>query len=152
MSVRRVKGDASADRMVAVLDGLDGVEGKIGWFETATYATGEPVAYIASIHEFGYAPGGIPARPFMRPAVAEHGQAWVDLLAKGANAALSGSMPARDVLEMVVLRGAADVAKTIEAVSSPALAPATAKRKGFDKPLVDTGQLIQSVTGKVESK
>lgn len=148
MSVRRVRGPASASRAVAVLNGLDGIEGKVGWFESARYKDGTPVAYVATIHEHGAGP--IPARPFMRPAVAEHGPAWMQTMAEGARAALAGSVSPEAVLEAVTLRAAGDVGKAIKAVTSPALKPMTIKRKGFAKPLVDTGQMLQSVTGKVE--
>lgn len=133
----------------AALKDLDGVLGKTGWFETAHYPDGPPVAYVATIHEFGT--DRIPARPFMRPAVADHGQQWLDQLAQGAKACLNGGPSARDVLEMVALGAAGNVAEKIQAVTSPPLSPVTIKRKGFEKPLVDTGQMIQSVTGKAEA-
>lgn len=148
MSVRRVSGPASISKAVATLEGLEGLEGKVGWFETAHYPDGTPVAYVATIHEFGAGP--IPARPFMRPAVAEYGRAWVALMGQGAKAALNGTTSAAAVLEAVTLRAAGDVGKAIKAVTSPPLKPMTIARKGFDKPLVDTGQMLQSVTGKVE--
>lgn len=149
MTVRRVKGSASISRAVAVLDGLEGLEGKVGWFESAQYPEGTPVAYVATIHEFGG--GHVPARPFMRPAVAEYGADWMKLMGQGAKAALNGSVSPAAVLEAVTLRAAGDVGKAIKAVTSPPLSPITIKRKGFDKPLIDTGQMFQSVTGKVEA-
>lgn len=136
-------------RLAATLDGLEGLEGKVGWFETAHYPEGTPVAYVATIHEFGTE--HIPARPFMRPAVTDHGQEWMQLLAQGAQRAAEGGISARDVLEMVTLKAAGDVGKAISAVTSPALSPITVARKGHSKPLVDTGQMLQSVTGKVET-
>lgn len=151
MTIRRERGPASISKAVAVLNGLEGLEGKVGWFESATYKDGPPVAYVATIHEFGAPSQGIPARPFMRPAVAEKGQSWVDLLGQGAKAALNGSVSPAAVLEAVTLRAAGDVAIAIRAVTSPPLKPATVARKGFDKPLVDTGQMLKSVTGKVEA-
>lgn len=149
MSVRRVSGPASVSKAIATLDALDGLEGKTGWFETAHYPDGTPVAYVATIHEHGA--GHIPARPFMRPAVAQYGRSWMDLMAQGAKAALNGTVSPAAVLEAVTLRAAGDVGKAIQAVTSPALAPMTIARKGFDKPLIDTGQMFQSVTGKVEA-
>lgn len=150
MTVRR-EGPGVA-KVVEMMNGLDGVEGKVGWFETAHYPDGgPPVAYVATIHEFGAPSQGIPARPFMRPAVVQYGPSWMELLAQGAKAIISGNHTPHSVLEMVTLRAAADVAKTIQAVHAPPLKPATIARKGSDKPLVHTGQLIQSVTGKVET-
>jgi len=54
------------------------------------------------------------------------------------------------VLEIVTLQAACYVAEKIAAVTSPPWKPVTVKRKGFAKPLVETGQMVQSVTGKVE--
>ena len=147
MTVRR-EGPGVKNLVVALKD-LDGLEGKTGWFETAHYPGGTPVAYVATIHEFGTA--HIPARPFMRPAVQDNGPEWMKLFEQGATAIIQGTYTAREVLEMVTLRAAGDIAKKIQAVTAPPLSPITIARKGHDKPLIDTGQMSQSVTGKVES-
>lgn len=136
--------------LVHGLTELDGLEAKVGWFESAHYKDGTPVAYVATIQEFGT--DHIPARPFMRPAVADNGPQWLDLLAQGAKRVAEGGFSARDVLELVALKAAGDVGKAIQAVTSPALSPITVKRKGHAKPLIDTGQMFQSVTGKVEAE
>lgn len=153
---------------------LDGLRGKTGWFETAKYTTGVPVAYVAAIQEHGFGP--IPPRPFMRPTVAAKGQSWMELFGQGAKAVLDGRFTASQVMESVALKAASDVAKTISEISSPPLSQLTlaarahagagdtisggkelgeaAKSYGpfnvSTKPLVWTGQLIQSVTGIVE--
>ena len=51
---------------------------RVGWFDTARYQDGTPVAYVAAIQEFGH--GAIPPRPFMRPTIAQQRQAWRDTL------------------------------------------------------------------------
>lgn len=147
MTIRR-EGPGVA-KVAAMLNSLDGLEAKVGWFENATYPDGTMVAYIATIHEFGYAAGGIPARPFMRPAVVTYGPSWMDLLAQGAKAAVMGNADPRNVLEMVAMRAAGDVAKMITALP-PLTNLRTIGRKGHAKALVHTGQLIQSVTHRVE--
>lgn len=151
MSVRRQPGPASLT-IDAALEGLDGLVGKTGYFETSVYPDGTPVAYVATIQEFGYPEGGIPARPTMRPTADAMRGEWTDLLRRGAKAALNGQISARDVLESVALRAAGDVGKSIQALTSPALHPDTIKAKGFSKPLVDTGLMFQSVTGVVEAR
>ena len=146
MTVRR-EGPGAA-KVLATLEGLDGLEGKVGWFESAHYKEGPSVAYVATIHEFGT--GRIPARPFMRPAVADHGGEWIELIGQGVKAAMTGGQSPAEVLELVMLQAAGNVGEKIQTVTSPALSPVTIKRKGHDKPLIDTGQMFQSVTGKVE--
>ena len=138
------------DVLAEALRELDGLDAKTGWFETARDAKGVPVATKAAANEFGTAT--IPPRPFMRPTVAARRVAWMDQLGAGAKAVLEGRAKPADVLETVAVGAAGDVAKTIRSVTSPPLNKRTLARKGFDKPLVETRQMIQSVTGVVEKK
>lgn len=156
----------------AALAGLDGVEAKSGWFETARYPDKKstPVAYVAAVNEFGalthagavaeaFQAGGaggravyIPARPFMRPTVAEKGASWMAALGQGAAAAMKGKVTPAAVMEIVALRAAADVAITITKVFSPPNAPSTIRRKGHEKPLEDSKRMYESITAVVEKK
>lgn len=148
MTVRR-EGPGTA-KVLATLEGLDGLEGKVGWFESARYPGGTPVAYVATIHEFGT--GRIPARPFMRPAVADHGGEWLGLIGQGVKASMMGGPSPAEVLELVMLQAAGNVAEKIQSLPplDPKSSAVTIKRKGHSKALIDTGQMFQSVTGKVE--
>lgn len=145
-----------AQQLQALLDGLGNVRGKTGWFESAKYPDGTPVAYVAAIQEFGA--GKIPPRPFMRPTVAEQQAAWRESLDKGARSILSGDRTLLQVVELLTLKAAGDIAKTISEVYNPPLAEATiraragrnAKGMASTKPLVDTGIMINSVTGIAE--
>lgn len=148
MSVRRDR--TGGDRLHIALQDLGGLTGKTGYFETARYTDGTPVAYVATVHEFGYAAGGIPARPTMRPTADAKRNEWAETMRKGAKAALNGQMTARDALERLVLTAAGDVSAAIAGLTTPALNPRTIAAKGFSKPLVDTGTMMRSVTGVVE--
>lgn len=174
------------------LQGLGNKVAKAGWFESSKYEDGTPVAYIASIHEFGVHinhPGGtpykiidgkatfvrkdspgaeklpvtkphpivIPPRPFMRPTVERERQNWMNYLAQGAAAVLRGETSADAVLEIVSMRAAADVAKTISQITSPPLKPSTIRARLrarsdkktvglLDKPLIDWGKLYGEIT------
>jgi len=87
MSVRR---DAlGGDTLRIALAGLDGLTGKTGYFETAKYPDGTPVAYVATIQEFGYPAGGIPARPDHAPHGRRSAPRWAETMAAGAKAALT---------------------------------------------------------------
>lgn len=132
---------------------LDGVQARTGWFETARYPNGTPVATVAMVHEHGSPAQGIPMRQFFRPTIAAESGKWMRQIGDGAKAVLEGRRTALQVLETVALGAAGDVAKSIERVTSPPLKPATIKNKitpGNTKPLVDSGQMIQSVTGVAE--
>jgi len=133
---------------------------EVGFFPEATYPDGTPVAYVAAVHEFGYPQGNIPARSFFRPTVAEKRVNWGRQFAGAMAGALKGQVRFADALEQIGGMAAGDVGKTISSVMSPPLKPATLaarqsrkKTPGVsNKPLVDTGQLIQAVTHKVEAK
>ena len=140
---------------------LDGYQAKAGWFQTARYENGVPVAYIASIHEFGVPSKNIPPRPFMRPTIIAQQKNWRDLMERGAQAILHGTENSHDVMEKIGLQAAGDVAATITQIWSPPLKPATIaararKRKdktvtkSLTKPLVDTGILLNTITSVVE--
>ncbi|UNY40207.1 structural protein [Pseudomonas phage vB_PcuM_ KLEP17-4] len=130
---------------------------QVGWFDTAQYEDGTPVAYVAAIQEFGYPKGGIPPRPFLRPTIEQQRNAWRDSIAAGMRTVLEGKRSAREVLERVGMLAAGNVSESIAAVTSPALKQSTLdarqrrkKTPGVsNKPLVDTGLLIQSVDSKV---
>ena len=153
MSVTR----SQNDHVLKILEELENRVIKIGIPDTAHYTNGTPVAYVAAIQEFGYGP--IPPRPFFRPAIADNKDKWSNLVSSGVGAALRGAIQLDDALAQVGMVGAGDVQNAIKAVQTPALKASTIRnrrtRKNRNKnqsvkPLVDTGQLIQSVTSIVE--
>lgn len=131
---------------------------RVGWFDTARYQDGTPVAYIAAIQEFGH--GAIPPRPFMRPTIAQQRQAWRDTLRKGAKQVLAERLTFGQMLTAFGLSAAGEVAESIKAVTAPPLSPRTlaarqAKKKtpGVSaKPLIDTALMFQSVTAQVSDE
>lgn len=146
---------------------------RVGFFETQQYDDGTPVAYVAAIHEFGAPEQGIPPRPFMRPAAEEHKSEWDRAFADGAAAAARGAITPEQVLEQIGLVAAGNVSEAIAAVQEPPLKPETVQQKqrayerpgtlyqdpdspgdagSLTKPLVRTGQLIQSPTYVVDRK
>lgn len=155
------KKDPVFEQITLALKELEGKQAKAGWFETAKYENGTPVAYVATIQEFGCPENGIPSRPFMRPAIAKYRDEWSSMAKKGAKAILKGAFTASQVMEMIAMRAASDVAKEITEVTSPPLKPATIAarlRKKSDKstignltkPLVDTGLMLATPTAIVE--
>lgn len=154
MSVTRTHND----HIAKVLEQLQRREIQIGFFETAVYPDGTPVAYVAAIQEFGSGP--IPPRPFLRPAAADNKDKWGKLAASGIKAALREAIQLDDALGQVGFVAAGGVQNAIKAVQSPGLADSTIRNRRMRttknknrsiKPLVDTGQMLQSVTSKVET-
>jgi hypothetical protein len=128
-------------------------QARVGFFESAKYPDGTPVAYVASIQEFHPEH----ARPFMRPTIEQQRNAWRESLRSGCKAVLNGQIEAPAMLYQFGARAAADIKKTISQITAPPLADATVaarrsrrKTPGVSvKPLVDTGLLIGSVNNDV---
>lgn len=134
---------------------LSGVSCKVGWFESSKYADGTPVAYVAAIQELGYAAGGIPPRPTMRPTAAAEQGTWGKIIADGARKVVAGTFTPFDALDRVGLVAAGDIRKAISQVTAPALAPSTlaarrAAGNNSTKPLVDERILINTLTHQTE--
>ena len=138
--------------------GKGGVSGvKVGFFSTARYEDGTPVAAVAAWNEFGTET--IPERPFFRNALAESERGVSNILAKGI-----------DTKKMVVdeqLAGRVGeyvqgkIQDSIVALNDPPNSPATIAQKrkklhgkkgtgGGETPLIDTGVMLHAVAWEVE--
>lgn len=106
---------------------------------------------IAHVHEFGAPAVNVPERSFIRRSLspAFGGGAWLPAFtARLAKSVLAGKMDMTTALTILGQRGVAEVRRTITTGAGipPALKPETIKRKGSSRPLVDTGQLINSIS------
>jgi len=138
---------SGGERLTATLDGIlkrasSAKEVDVGFLENSTYPSGEHVATIAAIQEFGAPRAGIPPRPFFRSTIANKGPEWP--------AAIAALLKANDYDAAKTLAQTGEAVKgqiqqSIIDLVSPPLAPATIARKGSSKPLVDTGHLLASV-------
>lgn len=129
----------------------------VGFFDTAHYPDGTPVAYVAAIQEFGSPQNNIPPRSFMRSTASEKSEGWSKTLAQGANRVMAGKMDAEQMLGQFGLMVAGDIKSKIVEITSPALKSSTmsarrsrkADKNPSSKPLVDTGLMLASVESKV---
>lgn len=143
-----------------VYDELGRKQLKVGFFDHSKYPDGTPIAYVAAIQELGYSEGGIPPRSFFRPTMNDKKSEYGSLIFRAAKAAAKGSITVTDGLTQVGAKAASDVKLAIKAVTTPALDDATVKArarrhskgKSTNKPLVDTGQMLNAVTFAVEDK
>ena len=126
---------------------------EVGFFESAKYPDGTPVAYVAAIQEFGYPAGNIPSRPFFRNAISQN-DGWKPLATKAMSAVVEGRIELNQALNQMGLKMAADVKDSITDGSYEALKQSTLdarqsrkRTQGVaSKPLIDTAQMLQSVT------
>lgn len=159
--VRRVPGPAAAP-LKAALAGIDGKVGKVGWFATATYPGGVPVALVAAVNEYGWPEHNIPPRLGMRATAERCEAAWARVAQGAAKAVLAGKMTPHDAMELIGAKAAGDIRKNIAHVTSPPLkvntikARLAGKKQGrvvsitIAKPLVRTGHLLNTLTNTVE--
>lgn len=151
MQIRR---QSNAKAVQAVLARAAELEIRVGFFPTQHYPDGTPVAYVATIQEYGYGP--IPPRSFMRVTVKTKSGEWANNVRAALLSGLkSGSMTKlTENFNQVGAVAAADISYTISQINSPMLKPSTLKARQSKqaktakavsiKPLVDTGVLIQS--------
>jgi hypothetical protein len=113
---------------------------------------GVTTADLAAIHEFGTRDGHIPERSFIRSTTAAKQPEIKALFRKGLEAVVKGKATPDKVLNVVGAFIAAEIKKTVTtgAGVSPALADSTIAAKGSDRPLVDTGRLINAVSYAIE--
>ena len=119
---------------------------KVGIFGDATKAAS---------HEYGAPGAGIPERSFIRLTFNKNEAELKAMTAKVTTQLVLGKMDVNKSLDVLGLWGASEVKKTIREQPSewPPLSPAYAARKGANKNqiLVDTGEMINSITHKVSA-
>ena len=131
-----------ADLAAAAADGR-GAKVRVGIFESAKYADGLPVAAAAFWNEYGTV--SIPPRPFFRNTIAAHRHEWPQQAA----AILRQNGDVRQTLALMGEGIKGQIAESIQNLHEPANAPATVRKKGFDKPLIDTGTLWRSIGSEI---
>ena len=95
----------------------------VGFFDTSVYPGGTPVAYVASIQEFGWGP--IPPRSFMRTTMVEKKQEWEKNFVSGFKAVLNGKVNVSQVYEQMGMKIVGNIKKKISSIQDPALSPLT---------------------------
>lgn len=116
---------------------------RIGFLDGATYPDGTGVAAVAAYNEYGNPARNRPPRPFMRQTIERERDGWGKTLAAGLRMNDYNVTAGLGVLGEDI---AGAIRETITQFDSPPLSPRTIARKGFAKPLVDTGTMLRSVS------
>lgn len=111
---------------------------------TSAYPDGTPTAMVAWWNEFGT--GKIPPRPFFRQMIAAESPTWGGKLAKLLKVT---DMDGEKSLKALGNDISGALSDSIQNFTTPANAPSTIAKKGFDKPLVETSHLQNSVTAEI---
>ena len=141
---------AGGDKLAAKLAQIAGKLGSggtlaVGFLEGATYPSkpdGDSinVASVAFFNEFGTTRA--PPRPFFRRMIAAKSPQWGKLLATAAKKHDYDFVQTLNTMGSIIQ---GELVDSINAFTTPALAPSTVKRKGFSTPLVDTSKMVNSV-------
>jgi len=139
-------GDRLAMALSKIAQGLsNGGTLRVGFLEGATGPDGDPIALRAAMNEFGTRT--IPARPFFRNMIAEKSSEWPEGIATQLKA---NDFDAERTLEITGHAIKGQLQQSIKDTNSPPLAPSTVKRKGFDKPLIEKGDMLNAVDFEVK--
>lgn len=110
---------------------------------------GVDMAQIAMWNELGTSTS--PSRPFLRMSVDENASDINDMCGKQLKSIAEGGT-AEQCLKQVGVFGVSLVQEKIVSGSYAPNAPSTVKKKGSDKPLIDTGRMRQSVKYVIRKK
>lgn len=124
----------------------------VGFFSSARYPDGTLVASVAAWNEYGTnassrRPFDIPARPFMRPTIAEEMQNVRALLRARANPRTMTVTRADASAIGAYLAG--KIQTKITTLREPPNAPSTVELKGSSNPLIDSGFMRTAVSFEV---
>lgn len=109
------------------------------------YENGETVATIAARNEFGNPPKQ-PPRPFFRNAISRNKRKWREFVQDR----LVIDLDAKKTLGFLGEIISDDIRDSIWGFTTPPNAPATIRKKGFNKPLIETGKMVSNVRMKVK--
>jgi len=106
---------------------------------------GTPMAVVAAAHEFGAPSRGIPERSFLRVSLTMNAEKYVNFNRALMPRIINGQIGFEQALGLLGEMAKGDVQRFI-ATNTYQLKPATIKRKGSSKALIDTGNMRQSIT------
>ncbi len=109
-------------------------------------------AHLGAIHEFGVPEKNIPERSFLRATVDQKTSIYAGLIDKLVEQIVTLQMSSERALGILGERVVGDVKAAMANGIPPELKPETIRRKGSSKPLIDTGQLRNSITYTIRNK
>lgn len=121
---------------------------QVGFLEGSTAPNGDSIPERAAFNEYGVPSRGQPPRPFFRNMIAAKNREWAPAIADLLKA---NDYDAEKTLDIAGERIEGQLRQSILELTSPPLAESTIKRKGFDKPLIEHNDMINSVAHIVKS-
>jgi hypothetical protein len=135
------------DEVMKEIAALGCIDVLVGVPDGSEHDGGISNAELAMIHYSGAPEINLPARDFISPAINAVRDKVATRLQKAADAALDGDDKAVEKqLNAAGITAVNSIKSTITTGDFTPLKPATIKRKGSDHPLIDTGELLRSIT------
>jgi hypothetical protein len=119
---------------------------RVGFLEGATAPNGDSIPLRAALNEYGH--GAVPPRPFFRNMVAAKSDEWPETIAAALKA---NDYDAQKALALAGEGIKGQLEQSIVDLTSPPLAASTIARKGFDKPLIEHGDMLRAVDYEIKS-
>ena len=116
---------------------------RVGVLENATYPDGTPVAMVAFWNEYGTKTS--PVRAFFRTTVSDQKKNWV----LSVQNLMKMHNDPKKVMGLMGEHMRGQIVQSINTWTDPPNAPYTVARKGFNKPLVDQGIMMRSISFEV---
>lgn len=112
-------------------------------------SAGGEMVMRAAVHQFGSIERNIPPRPFLDKGVEKGSDKYKKLAKSRMKPILQGRLSVDNYYKLAGQIATAEVKKYIREGDFVPLSPMTIKRKGSSKPLIDTGQMRNTVTYEV---
>lgn len=126
---------------------LNDSEVSVGAIKSVPEHTPEELQKIVRYNEFGT--DKIPARSFLRESVYRNGKhGWQFVSREAVKGVIEGKLTGNTAYKLIGDRMVDDVKHQIDIIG-PANAPSTVKKKGRNRPLIDTGGLYRSIDREV---
>lgn len=119
---------------------------RVGFLEGGTAPDGMSMPFRAALNEYGVPSNNQPPRPFFRNMIADEKSKWGEAVAHSLR--LTNYDASRTMGQMGELISG-QLRKSITTLVSPPLSPVTIAKKGFDKPLIEYGDMLNAVAYEV---
>lgn len=141
---------AEGKRIMQELDELQNLLVNVGFQEGQKYPDGTSLVDVAAWNELGTV--NMPSRPFMRKSVDDNEEKIVKFLQAQVKDIISKGKTAKQAFEAIGVFQKGLVQETIVDGNFEPNSPATIKKKGSSRPLIDTGVMRDSVNYVIEKK